>query len=88
MEDEHALLSVRKKTKNFTVNNVVPFRLVSSRFISSFGILPLEPSPGDPSYLQNYSHSGTGMEPPPPPGPPKKVASLVSWFTSGCNPRV
>uniref|UniRef100_A0A672S2H8 Cell division cycle protein 27 homolog n=1 Tax=Sinocyclocheilus grahami TaxID=75366 RepID=A0A672S2H8_SINGR len=37
-----------------------------------FGILPLEPSPGDPSYLQNYSHSGSGMEPPPPPGPPKK----------------
>lgn len=29
MEDEHAFLSVRKKTKNFTVNNVVPFRLVS-----------------------------------------------------------
>uniref|UniRef100_A0A8B9H9A1 Cell division cycle protein 27 homolog n=1 Tax=Astyanax mexicanus TaxID=7994 RepID=A0A8B9H9A1_ASTMX len=44
----------------------------------SFGILPLEPSPGDPSYLQNYSHSGTGMEPPPPPGPPKKTVSRIS----------
>uniref|UniRef100_A0A8C1L2D3 Cell division cycle protein 27 homolog n=1 Tax=Cyprinus carpio TaxID=7962 RepID=A0A8C1L2D3_CYPCA len=44
----------------------------------SFGILPLEPSPGDPSYLQNYSHSGSGMEPPPPPGPPKKAVSRIS----------
>uniref|UniRef100_A0A672S1L6 Cell division cycle protein 27 homolog n=1 Tax=Sinocyclocheilus grahami TaxID=75366 RepID=A0A672S1L6_SINGR len=43
-----------------------------------FGILPLEPSPGDPSYLQNYSHSGSGMEPPPPPGPPKKAISRIS----------
>lgn len=25
--------------------------------LASFGILPLEPSPGDPAYLQNYSSS-------------------------------
>jgi len=46
--------------------------------LCSFGILPLEPSPGDPTYLQNYSHSGSGMEPPPPPGPPKKVSLFIS----------
>uniref|UniRef100_A0A8C7TZ02 Cell division cycle protein 27 homolog n=1 Tax=Oncorhynchus mykiss TaxID=8022 RepID=A0A8C7TZ02_ONCMY len=45
----------------------------------SFGILPLEPSPGEPLYLQNYSHSGSGMEPPPPGVPPKKaVRSRIS----------
>ncbi|XP_062872200.1 cell division cycle protein 27 homolog [Trichomycterus rosablanca] len=44
----------------------------------SFGILPLEPSPGDPVYLQNCSHSGTGMVPPPPPGPTKKTVSRIS----------
>ncbi|XP_010890806.1 cell division cycle protein 27 homolog [Esox lucius] len=44
----------------------------------SFGILPLEPSPGDPSYLQNYSHSGSGMEPPPPGVPPKKSVARIS----------
>ncbi|NP_958857.1 cell division cycle protein 27 homolog [Danio rerio] len=43
----------------------------------SFGILPLEPSPGDPAYLQSYGHSGTGMEPPPAPGPPKKAVSRI-----------
>ncbi|TRY96510.1 hypothetical protein DNTS_031548 [Danionella cerebrum] len=41
----------------------------------SFGILPLEPSPGDPTFLQSYGHSGSGMEPPPTPGPPKKTTA-------------
>ncbi|XP_070957515.1 cell division cycle protein 27 homolog isoform X1 [Oncorhynchus clarkii lewisi] len=44
----------------------------------SFGILPLEPSPGEPLYLQNYSHSGSGMEPPPPGVPPKKSVARIS----------
>lgn len=40
----------------------------------SFGILPLEPSPGDPSYLQNYS-SGIDSQPG---GPNKKAVSRIS----------
>uniref|UniRef100_A0A8C6WX01 Cell division cycle protein 27 homolog n=1 Tax=Neogobius melanostomus TaxID=47308 RepID=A0A8C6WX01_9GOBI len=40
----------------------------------SFGILPLEPSPGDPSYhLQNFS---SGLDAPP--GPNKKTVSRIS----------
>ncbi|KAL0992720.1 hypothetical protein UPYG_G00097350 [Umbra pygmaea] len=44
----------------------------------SFGILPLEPSPGDPTYLQNYTHSGSGMEPPTVGVPPKKSVARIS----------
>ncbi|XP_031423287.1 cell division cycle protein 27 homolog isoform X3 [Clupea harengus] len=44
----------------------------------SFGILPLEPSPGDPTYMQSYGHSGSGMEPPPAAGPPKKSLARIS----------
>ncbi|XP_063045080.1 cell division cycle protein 27 homolog [Engraulis encrasicolus] len=44
----------------------------------SFGILPLEPSPGDPTYLQSYGHSGSGMEPPPAAAPLKKSVARIN----------
>lgn len=44
----------------------------------SFGILPLEPSPGDPSYLQNYSG---GMDSQPS-GPNKKSMSRINQSKS------
>ncbi|KAI1884132.1 hypothetical protein AGOR_G00223300 [Albula goreensis] len=59
----------------------------------SFGILPLEPSPGDTSYLQNFTNSGSGMDPPPPGVPPKKSVARISQagtksvFTQSGNSR-
>uniref|UniRef100_A0A667WZ15 Cell division cycle protein 27 homolog n=1 Tax=Myripristis murdjan TaxID=586833 RepID=A0A667WZ15_9TELE len=44
----------------------------------SFGILPLEPSPGDPSYLQNYSATMETQ----PTAPSKKTVSRISQSKS------
>ncbi|KAM4597858.1 cell division cycle protein 27 homolog [Polymixia lowei] len=44
----------------------------------SFGILPLEPSPGDPTYLQNYSGTMDTQQT----GPSKKSVSRISQSKS------
>ncbi|XP_064170879.1 cell division cycle protein 27 homolog [Anguilla rostrata] len=59
----------------------------------SFGVLPLDPSPGDTSYLQNFTNSGSVMDPPPPGIPPKKSVARISQtgtksvFTQSGNSR-
>ncbi|XP_061079735.1 cell division cycle protein 27 homolog isoform X2 [Conger conger] len=59
----------------------------------SFGVLPLEPSPGDSSFLQNFTHSGSGMDPPPSAISPKKTVARISQagtksvFTQSGNSR-
>ncbi|KAJ8251804.1 hypothetical protein GJAV_G00225610 [Gymnothorax javanicus] len=58
----------------------------------SFGVLPLDPSPGDSSYLQNFNSSSV-MDPPPPGIPPKKAVARISQsgtksvFTQSGNSR-
>ncbi|XP_028674559.1 cell division cycle protein 27 homolog [Erpetoichthys calabaricus] len=59
----------------------------------SFGILPLEPSPGDGSYLQNFTNTSSVMDPPSSGAPPKKSLSRISQagtksvFTQSGNSR-
>ncbi|KAJ8404303.1 hypothetical protein AAFF_G00340760 [Aldrovandia affinis] len=59
----------------------------------SFGILPLEPSPGDSTYLQNFTNSGSVMDPPAPAAPLKKSLARIgqpgtkSVFTQSGNSR-
>ncbi|XP_041122585.1 cell division cycle protein 27 homolog isoform X2 [Polyodon spathula] len=44
----------------------------------SFGILPLEPSPGDGSYLQNFTNTSSVMDPPSSGLPAKKSVARIS----------
>lgn len=47
-------------------------------FVLSFGILPLEtPSPGDGSYLQNYTNSSSVIDVPSTGAPSKKVPCVL-----------
>lgn len=71
-----SLLSKQNKSKSGRSLLGGPAAL--SPLTPSFGILPLEPSPGDQSFLQSYGHSGSGMEPPPPGAPAKKSIARIS----------
>uniref|UniRef100_A0A674CX28 Cell division cycle protein 27 homolog n=1 Tax=Salmo trutta TaxID=8032 RepID=A0A674CX28_SALTR len=73
-----SLLSKQVQNKPKSGRSLLGGPAALSPLTPSFGILPLEPSPGDPLYLQNYSHSGSGMEPPPPGVPPKKSVARIS----------
>uniref|UniRef100_A0AAY4E1U3 Cell division cycle protein 27 homolog n=1 Tax=Denticeps clupeoides TaxID=299321 RepID=A0AAY4E1U3_9TELE len=72
------LISKQVQNKPKSVRSLLGGPAALSPLTPSFGILPLEPSPGDPSFLQNYSHTGSGMEPPPSAGPPKKSVARIS----------
>uniref|UniRef100_A0A673XKE4 Cell division cycle protein 27 homolog n=1 Tax=Salmo trutta TaxID=8032 RepID=A0A673XKE4_SALTR len=73
-----SLLSKQVQNKPKSGRSLLGGPAALSPLTPSFGILPLEPSPGEPLYLQNYSHSGSGMEPPPPGVPPKKSVARIS----------
>ncbi|KAM9541665.1 cell division cycle protein 27 homolog isoform 1-T1 [Salvelinus alpinus] len=73
-----SLLSKQVQNKPKSGRSLLGGPAALSPLTPSFGILPLEPSPGDPLYLQNYSHSGSGMEPPPSGVPPKKSVARIS----------
>uniref|UniRef100_A0A4W5LX19 Cell division cycle protein 27 homolog n=1 Tax=Hucho hucho TaxID=62062 RepID=A0A4W5LX19_9TELE len=73
-----SLLSKQVQNKPKSGRSLLGGPTALSPLTPSFGILPLEPSPGEPLYLQNYSHSGSGMEPPPPGVPPKKSVARIS----------
>ncbi|XP_046894693.1 cell division cycle protein 27 homolog [Hypomesus transpacificus] len=73
-----SMLSKQTQNKPRSGRSLLGGPAALSPLTPSFGILPLEPSPGDPSYLQNYSHSGSGMEPPPPGAPQKKSVARIS----------
>uniref|UniRef100_A0A8C9W465 Cell division cycle protein 27 homolog n=1 Tax=Scleropages formosus TaxID=113540 RepID=A0A8C9W465_SCLFO len=68
-----SLLSKQVQNKPKTGRSLLGGPAALSPLTPSFGILPLEPSPGDTTYLQNFTNTGSVMEPPPPGVPPKKV---------------
>ncbi|XP_036408326.1 cell division cycle protein 27 homolog [Megalops cyprinoides] len=87
------LLSKQVQNKPKSGRSLLGGPAALSPLTPSFGILPLEPSPGDPSYLQNFTNTGSVMDPPPPGAPPKKSVARISQpgtksvFTQSGNSR-
>ncbi|KAJ8284485.1 hypothetical protein COCON_G00033350 [Conger conger] len=73
-----SLLSKQAPNKPKSGRSLLGGPAALSPLTPSFGILPLEPSPGDSSYLQNFTHTGSVMDPPPPGVPPKKSVARIS----------
>ncbi|KPP77288.1 cell division cycle protein 27-like [Scleropages formosus] len=77
-----SLLSKQAPNKPKSGRSLLSGPAALSPLTPSFGILPLEPSPGDSSYLQNFTNTGSMMDSAPPGGPPKKVVLLHSLSIS------
>ncbi|XP_035262161.1 cell division cycle protein 27 homolog [Anguilla anguilla] len=73
-----SLLSKQAPNKPKSGRSLLGGPAALSPLTPSFGILPLEPSPGDSSYLQNFTNTGSVMDPPPPGVPPKKSLARIS----------
>ncbi|KAG7492345.1 hypothetical protein MATL_G00013740 [Megalops atlanticus] len=73
-----SLLSKQAPNKPKSGRSLLGGPATLSPFTPSFGILPLEPSPGDPSYLQNFTNTGSVMDPPPPGVPTKKSVARIN----------
>ncbi|XP_048869319.1 cell division cycle protein 27 homolog isoform X2 [Brienomyrus brachyistius] len=72
-----SLLSKQVQNKPKSGRSLLGGPAALSPLTPSFGILPLEPSPGDPSYLQNFTNTGSVMEPPPSGAPQKKSVARI-----------
>uniref|UniRef100_A0A8C9V143 Cell division cycle protein 27 homolog n=1 Tax=Scleropages formosus TaxID=113540 RepID=A0A8C9V143_SCLFO len=79
-----SLLSKQVQNKPKTGRSLLGGPAALSPLTPSFGILPLEPSPGDTTYLQNFTNTGSVMEPPPPGVPPKKAVARISQTGTKC----
>ncbi|KAG9350215.1 hypothetical protein JZ751_026568 [Albula glossodonta] len=73
-----SLLSKQAPNKPKSGRSLLGGPAALSPLTPSFGILPLEPSPGDTSYLQNFTNTSSVMDPPPPGVPPKKSVARIS----------
>ncbi|XP_018620222.1 cell division cycle protein 27 homolog [Scleropages formosus] len=73
-----SLLSKQAPNKPKSGRSLLSGPAALSPLTPSFGILPLEPSPGDSSYLQNFTNTGSMMDSAPPGGPPKKSLARIS----------
>ncbi|XP_065507012.1 cell division cycle protein 27 homolog isoform X3 [Caloenas nicobarica] len=74
-----AILSKQAQNKPKTGRSLLGGPAALSPLTPSFGILPLEaPSPGDGSYLQNYTNSSSVIDVPSTGAPPKKTVSRMS----------
>ncbi|MBN3308813.1 CDC27 protein, partial [Amia calva] len=74
-----SLLSKQAQNKPKSGRSLLGGPASLSPLTPSFGILPLEPSPGDASYLQNFTNTGSVMMDPPSSGaPPKKSVARIS----------
>ncbi|MBN3293624.1 CDC27 protein, partial [Polypterus senegalus] len=88
-----ALMSKQAQNKPKSGRSLLGGPASMSPLTPSFGILPLEPSPGDGSYLQNFTNTSSVMDPPSSGVPPKKSVSRISQagtksvFTQSGNSR-
>ncbi|KAI1230404.1 hypothetical protein IHE44_0010391 [Lamprotornis superbus] len=74
-----AILSKQAQNKPKTGRSLLGGPAALSPLTPSFGILPLEtPSPGDGSYLQNYTNSSSVIDVPSTGAPSKKSVSRIS----------
>uniref|UniRef100_A0A8C5TWJ7 Cell division cycle protein 27 homolog n=1 Tax=Malurus cyaneus samueli TaxID=2593467 RepID=A0A8C5TWJ7_9PASS len=74
-----AILSKQAQNKPKTGRSLLGGPAALSPLTPSFGILPLEtPSPGDGSYLQNYTNSSSVIDVPSTGAPSKKAVSRIS----------
>ncbi|MGH0142674.1 UNVERIFIED_CONTAM: hypothetical protein FKN15_003027 [Acipenser sinensis] len=72
------LLTKQAQNKPKSVRCLLGGPAALSPLTPSFGILPLEPSPGDGSYLQNFTNTSSVMDPPSSGLPPKKSVARIS----------
>uniref|UniRef100_W5N6Q0 Cell division cycle protein 27 homolog n=1 Tax=Lepisosteus oculatus TaxID=7918 RepID=W5N6Q0_LEPOC len=72
-----SLISKQPQNKPKSGRSLLGGPAALSPLTPSFGILPLEPSPGDASYLQNFTNTSSVMDPPTG-GPPKKSVARIS----------